>query len=136
MHSIIAESEREEIWRYKDLVIAEKYFLECCSCHSRRLFFDPSLHGYNVVISQMEGWNICENVEVNSSSRKYEKIICECSNCHKTAFEVFARFEYSVDLFDEPSFEGKEQELFSWFTGVGRCKACSTINQFIDYECA
>jgi len=136
LHSIVAESEQEEIWRYKDLVIAEKYFLECSSCRSRQLLFDPTLHGYNAVTSQMEGWSLSENVEGDSPSRKGEKLICECPSCHNTEFEVFARFEYSADLFDAPSFEGKEQDLFSWFTGIGRCKACSTTSQFIDYECA
>ena len=136
VHSIVAESEQEEIWYYKNLVIAEKYFLECSSCHSRHLFFAPSLHGYNAEISRMEGLSLSEIVESNQSSRKDEKITCECSNCKNTTFEVFARFEYSADLFDEPDFEGKEQELFSWFTGIGKCSTCGSINPFIDFECA
>jgi Zn finger protein HypA/HybF involved in hydrogenase expression len=136
LYGIIAESQQAEIWRHKDLVIAEKYFLECSSCHSRRLFFDPSSHGYDAEIFKMEGWGLSENVEGRQSNRKDEKATCECSNCHKATFEVFVRFEYSSDLFEESSFEGKEQELFSWFTGIGKCQSCSTINQFIDFECA
>ncbi len=135
-HSIIAESEREEIWRHKNLVIAERYFLECSVCHSRHLFFDPSLHGYNAELFQMEGLNLHDDTEGNRLIQKSEKVICECSNCKRTEFEVFARFEYSANLFDMQDFEGKEQEFFSWFTGIGKCSTCSTVNMFIDYECA
>jgi hypothetical protein len=136
LHSIVAESNQDEIWYYKNLVIAEKYFSECDSCHSRHLFFDPSLHGYNAETFQMVGLSLSEHVESTHFSHKGETIKCECSNCKNTSFEVFARFEYPTDLFDEPSFEGKEQELFSWFTGIGKCNTCSTINLFIDFECA
>jgi hypothetical protein len=93
LHSIVAEAEQEEIWRHKNLVIAERYVLECSSCQSRQLFFDPTLHGYNAVTSQMEGWSLSEIVEGDSPNRKDEKFICECSRRHKTEFEVFARFE-------------------------------------------
>jgi len=136
LHSIVAESQQEEIWYYKNLVIAERYFLECSSCHSQHLFFDKFLHGYNAEVSKIEDLSLSEIVETSQSPRKNEKITCECSNCKNTAFEVFARFEYSSDLFDEPSFEGKEQEFFSWFTGIGKCNTCSTINLFMDFECA
>jgi len=136
VHSIVAESEQEEIWHYKNLVIAERYFLECSSCQSRHLFFDKFLHGYNAEGSKIEGLSLSEFVETNQSSRKYEKITCQCSHCRNTTFEIFARFEYPPDLFDEPLFEGKEHEFFSWFTGIGKCSTCSAINLFIDYECA
>jgi hypothetical protein len=84
----------------------------------------------------MEGLSLSDNVESTNSRRDNEIIKCECSNCKNTSFEVFARFEYPTDLFDEPLFEGKEQELFSWFTGIGKCNTCSTISLFIDFECA
>lgn len=135
-HSIIAESEQEEIWRHKNLVIAEKYFLECISCQSRHLLFDPSLYGYNAETFLMEGLSLRDDVEGSSSSGNHEKVTCECSNCKNTTFEVFTRFEYSAYLFDEPEFERKEQDLFSWFTGTGRCNTCSAVNVFMDFECA
>jgi len=84
----------------------------------------------------MEGLSLREDAESSPSNRKNEKETCECSNCKHTVFEVFARFQYSSDLFDDPYFEGKEQEFFSWFTGIGKCNNCSTISVFIDYECA
>jgi len=136
LHSIIAESHQEEIWHYKHLVMAERYFLECHSCWSRHLLFDKFLHGYNAEGFKIEGVRLSEIVETNQSSRQHEKITCKCSNCKNTTVEVFARFEYPPDLFDEPLFEGKERDSFSWFTGIGKCSTCSTVNLFIDYECA
>lgn len=136
VHRIVAESEQEEIWLHKNLVIAERYFLECGSCHLRHLFFDRFLHGYDAEVSQIEGLSLHEIVETNQSLRESEKVTCECSNCRSTTFEVLTRFEYPPDLFDEPSFEGREQEFFSWFTGIGKCSACSAINVFIDHECS
>jgi hypothetical protein len=135
-HHIIAVSEHEEIWRHKDLVIAEKYFLECSSCQSQHLLFDPALHGYNPETFLMEGLSLSDARESNQPSGKREETTCECSTCKNSTFEVFARFEYSADLFDEPEFAGKEQELFSWFTASGRCHTCSTVNVFMDFECA
>ena len=136
VHSIVAESEQQEIWHYKNLVIAEKYFLECGSCRLRHLLFDRFLHGYDAETSQMEGLSLNDFVNTNPSLRKNEKVRCECSNCKRILFEVFTRFEYPSDLFDEPLFEGREQEFFSWLTGIGKCVTCSTTNVFIDYECA
>ena len=135
-HHVIAESRQEEIRYYQNLVIAEKYFLECRACHSRNLFFDPLQYGYNAQTFLMEGISFRDDLENSFASGKYEKATCECPSCHSVIFEVFARFEYSANLFEEPEFEGKEQDLFSWFTGTGRCKTCSTVTMFMDFECA
>ena len=136
VYSIVGESQHDEIWRYKNLVIAERYFLECSSCHSRHLFFDKFLHGYNAEGFKIERVSLSEILGTRESPGKDEKIMCECSTCKNTMFKVFARFEYPPDLFDEPLFEGKEQEFFSWLTGIGKCNRCSTMNLFIDHECA
>lgn len=136
IHNITASSELEEIWRYKNQVIAERYFLECGSCRSRHLLFDKYLHGYNAETSQMEGLDLREIVGADQSPRQLEEMTYHCSSCRNTAFEIFTRFEYPSDLFDEPLFAGNEHELFSWFTGIGKCSACSTINLFVEYESA
>jgi len=136
VHRIVAESKREEIRRYENLVIAERYFLECVSCHLRHLLFDRFLQGYDAEVAQMEGLNLNGIVETDQSLSKNGVATCQCSNCRSTAFEVFTRFEYPPDLFDESLFEGKEQEFFSWFTATGKCSTCSAINVFIDHECA
>jgi len=100
------------------------------------LFFDKFIHGYNAEGFKIEGVSLDEIVGPRHSPGTNEKITCECSTCKNTELEVFARFEYPPDLFDEPLFEGKEQEFFSWLTGIGKCNTCSTLNLFIDYECA
>jgi len=135
-HGIVAESEYQEIWQYKHLVVAERYFLECSSCHSRHLLFDRFLHGYDAETSRLQGLSLHEIIGWDGSLPVKNIVTCQCSHCHKRAFEVFTRFEYPSDLFDEPLFQGREQEFFSWFTGVGKCHTCSRINVFIDYECA
>jgi hypothetical protein len=62
-HRIIAESRQEEIRYYKNLVIAENYFLECSACQSRHLFFDPWLYGYNAETFLMEGISFRDETE-------------------------------------------------------------------------
>jgi hypothetical protein len=136
IHRIVAESEYQEIWQYKNLVIAERYFLECESCSLRHLLFDRFLHGYDAEVSKVEGLDPKDFIDTNQSPLQDEKVTCKCSSCKNTTFEVFTRFEYPSDLFNEPLFEGREQEFFSWFTGIGGCNICSTMNVFIDYECA
>jgi hypothetical protein len=136
VHRIVAESEHLVIWRHENLVIAERYFLECGSCHVRHQCFDRFSHGYDAEASLVEGFSLKEFIEIKQSLRRNEKAMCECVNCKGTTFEVFMRFEYPSDLFDEPLFEGREQEFFSWFTSIGKCSTCSTIHVFIDYECA
>ena len=136
IHRIAAESEYQEIWQYKNLVVAERYFLTCKACGSRLLLFDRYIHGYDAEDSKMEGLNPKDFIDADQSLYNDEKVICSCSSCKNTTFEVFVRFEYPSDLFDEPLFEGREQEFFSWFTGIGRCSTCSTMNVLIDFECA
>ena len=136
VHKIVGESEYQEIWRHENLVVAERYFLECGSCHSRHLLFDRYLHGYDAETSQLEGLSLSEIIGSDQPFPNKDKVTCLCSDCSNTMFEVFTRFEYPSDLFDESLFQGREQEFFSWFTGVGKCHTCSTINMFMDFECA
>jgi hypothetical protein len=136
VHKIVAKSKYHEIWQHQNLVVAERFFLVCSSCHSRHLLFDRFTHGYDAETSQLEGWPLSEIIGSDQPLPVKEVVTCECSNCHNTTFEVFTRFEYPSDLFDESLFRGREQEFFSWFTGVGKCNNCSRLNVFMDYECA
>jgi hypothetical protein len=135
---IIAESKSEEIWFHKNLVIAERYYLKCTSCDTQHLFFDSWLHGYNPEVDRIEGWRNAENLDNKDSKNEGmgERINCKCSNCKNETFEIFARFEYPGDLFEDSTFAGREQEFFSWFTGVGKCSNCSSMSMPIDFECA
>lgn len=73
---------------------------------------------------------------VDKAAGALETVFCECAHCKGHTLEVYARFEYPDDLFDDPFFAGQEQEFFSWFTLVGKCSKCSTMASFIDFECA
>lgn len=136
LHFIVAESTSDEIFFHENLVIAERYFLRCASCSSEHLLFDSVLHGYNPEVDRIEGrtssiFNLQSNTETSP-----ERIICKCSNCKNDVFDVTARFEYPGDLFHDSTFADRENEFFSWFTGLGKCSKCSTINMPIDYECS
>jgi hypothetical protein len=52
--------------------------------------------------------------------------------------DVFARFEYSYELFEDdfPEFAGREQDFFSWFSLLGKCRRCSQLLAVADFECA
>ena len=65
-------------------------------------------------------------------------MVYDCPRCDRQPLEVFARFEYSDDLFDRDleEFRGREQDLFSWFSLVGKCPGCSRLLAVTDFECA
>ena len=91
VHSIVAESEQDEISYYKNLVIAERYFLECSSCHSRQLFFDKFIHGYNAEGFKIEGVSVDEIVGTRHSPGTNEKITCERKTFQRSMHETFCQ---------------------------------------------
>lgn len=141
---IIASSEKDNIQysMYGNFVIAEQYILQCTACGKKSLLFNPSIHGYNAEIFRIEDERYGNNENAigdstnTSQNQSIDTVEFKCSNCAHNNFELIARFEYSSDLFDDADFEGREQEFFSWFTGISKCEKCSTINLFIDFECA
>jgi len=64
--------------------------------------------------------------------------VYECPECGRQPLDVFARFEYSYELFEDdfPEFAGREQDLFSWFSLLGKCRRCSQLLAVADFECA
>jgi len=74
----------------------------------------------------------------NDFDREIEEIApieCQCFACDHREFEIYARFEYSNSLFQNSYFSGRQQEYFTWFSGLGKCRKCSTMNLLIDFEC-
>lgn len=102
--------------------------LECEVCRTITALLDTDIHGYD------------PEVGAGSATRRAEgeRVVFECPICGRQPFQMFARFEYSDDLFDRnySEFAGKEQELFSWFSLVGRCSQCSQMLPIADFECA
>ena len=65
-------------------------------------------------------------------------VVYECPKCGRQPLDVFARFEYPDDLFDGDftEFAGREQDLFTWFSLLGKCCRCSQLLPVTDFECA
>jgi hypothetical protein len=139
-HIIVAVSSTEDIFFYENIVIADRYYLKCVTCGKQSLLFDPMLHGYNAETGLMEELTGEEQYSpdesLSTSLLQIGNLECECQNCKGHALEVFARFEYSGDLFDDIDYANKEEAFFSWFTLVGKCPECSTLNILVDHECA
>jgi hypothetical protein len=67
-----------------------------------------------------------------------ERVVFECPSCGHQPLEAFVRFEYTDDLFDGDfaDFADREQDLFTWFSLVGRCLRCSELLPVVDFECS
>lgn len=102
-------------------------FGECKDCGKKTLIFDSAKHGHDGELGQSV-----------QPKLKGDSIIDDCGECGNFVMELFARFAYPSDLFDGnyADFQGREQDLFTWFTLVGRCCACQQSLGFADVKCA
>jgi hypothetical protein len=110
------------------LVFLSPLALRCASCGKVTELIDTDRHGYDAEIGAI----------VATKRGEGERAECQCEACGPQAFQVCVRFEYSDYLFDRDFAEsrGKEQELFSWFSVVGKCPGCSRLLSITDFECA
>lgn len=139
--NLIAESNKQKIRFHETVIIAERFLLHCKACDSKKTVFNPSVDGYDNEAMRLLKTDDEETVEdrqpktekqINTSKTVQGK----CKNCGQATFAFFIRFEYFADLFDDESFEGKQQDYFSWITVYGKCEQCSHETLFVDYECA
>lgn len=102
--------------------------LQCAACQKVTQLLDTDLHGYDSELGHGSATARAEGDEV----------VFECPSCGRQPLEAFVRFEHSDDLFDGdfPEFAGREQDLFTWFSLVGRCPQCSQLLPVADFECA
>jgi hypothetical protein len=119
-------------WRNPDFhnkpVFLSPLSLRCASCGKETELIDTDRHGYDAEIGAV-GFN---------AHALGERGEYPCDRCGRQPFQVCVRFENLDDLFD-PHFEefrGREQDLFSWFSAVGRCSGCSRLLRIADFECA
>jgi hypothetical protein len=111
------------------MVILGPITLQCVSCKKKTVLIDTAVHGYDSELgngsAMMRGDGTPEPVE------------CAACDMNKD-YEVFVRFEYPDDLFSEVfrEFEGRQQDLFTWFSLVTRCPKCSGMSPVADFECA
>ncbi len=110
-------------------IILSPLTAECVACRKKSLVFDSDIHGYN------------PEVGIGSVNRRAEGTTdrLECSQCDmSTEYQVFVRFEYPDDLFSEDfaEFEGRQQDLFTWFSMVAKCSKCNGAYDVASIECA
>jgi hypothetical protein len=110
------------------VVFLSPLVLECAACGKMTDLLDSDAHGYDAELGHGSA----------SARAEGDRVVFECPKCGRQPFEAFARFEYPDDLFDGdfPEFAGREQDLFTWFSLVGRCAQCSELLPVADFECA
>lgn len=91
----------------------------CSSCGQAALVFDPRLHGYDVELDHFP-----PEFESTATPRNFQ-----CPACTASRFTLVARWY-------EGRFRGKEQDLFTFFTLIGRCTGCNTLATIATCECA
>lgn len=110
------------------VVLLSPLVLECAACEKMTELLDTDLHGYD------------GELEHGSSTARGEgeQVVFECPNCGRQPLDAFVRLEYPDDLFDGdfPEFAGREQDLFTWFSLMGKCPQCSHLLAVADFECA
>jgi hypothetical protein len=102
--------------------------LECTACAKISELLDTAVHGYDSELGHGSA----------TARAQGKRVVFECQDCGRQPLEAFVRFEYPDDLFDSnfPEFAGRQQELFTWFSLVGRCARCLHILRVADFECA
>jgi hypothetical protein len=110
------------------VVFLSPLVLECAACRKMVGLLDTDLHGYDAELGHGTA----------TVRAKGERVVYECPKCGKQPLAAFVRFEYPDDLFDGdfPEFAGREQDLFTWFSLVGKCPQCSQVLPVADFECA
>jgi hypothetical protein len=102
--------------------------LECAACGKETDLLDTDIHGYDSELG----------VGPTNARAEGDRAVFECPRCGCQPFQAFVRFEYSDDLFDRKNsgLAGRESDLFSWFSLVGKCQRCSLVVAITDFELA
>lgn len=106
----------------------------CVHCRKTVPLFDPSHHGYDVELDPFTPR------EVKAGRQGFS-----CSTCGQLEFLLTARFEYPARLIAAlaagvptgyVTHPGREQDLFTWFTLIGRCAGCDALTTIASECCA
>lgn len=97
------------------------YSLECTGCDETWEVFDPARHGWDGVLNPIprETWDHTDELGDEQ--------------------QIYVRFECSTDVLgnpDMPGTRGREPDLFTWFTLVGRDPGTGTLTTLVEWECA
>lgn len=104
-----------------DNCLQPPYSLECTACDEIWEVFDPARHGWDGVLDPIP--------------RKTWHGIGELGD----ELQIYARFECSSEVLghpDMPQSRGREPDLFTWFTLVGRDPETGTLTTLAEWECA
>ena len=101
--------------------------LRCKSCDRTAELIDTDVHGYDG-----EQGASC-TMRGTGEPRDFV-----CPTCGPQPFKLFARFEYSDDVFDDEweYCRGRESDFFTWFRLRGICARCGQLREIADFECA
>ena len=101
--------------------------ITCGECKRTQELIDTDKHGYDVELGSFS----CTGRGLGRHGSY------ACPKCGQENMEIFVRFEYSEELFDDDFAEakGREQDLFSWFSLHGRCDQCGATLDITDFEC-
>src|SRR5260370_17597711 len=86
--------------------------LECQACKRRTELLDTDIHGYDGELGH----------GTTTARGQVVATVFDCPACRPHAVAPFFRFSHPDDLFDAdlPEFAGREQDLFTWFSLLGR----------------
>jgi hypothetical protein len=119
-------------WRNPDYgnvaVFLSPLALRCNKCGKTTELFDTAIHGYDA--------ELCAFASSHRGEGERTEFICE--KCGPRETQVFVRFEYPDDLLQSEfdKYRGREQDLFSWFSLIGKCAGCGRLIEVTDFECA
>jgi hypothetical protein len=101
--------------------------LECSSCNSTYVVFDPREHGYDAVIG-------------NYGSYEVDELVQELTPDTLLApHGVIVRLEYPSDVLGDAALSADDlepQDLFSWITILARDPTSGTLATVFDDECS
>jgi hypothetical protein len=109
-------------------VFLSPMFLECTAYGKRTDLIDTDAHGYDAELGHI----------LATARGRGDPSMYECPECGRQRSDVFARFEYPDELFEQdfPEFAGRKEDLFSWFSLLGKCRRCAQSLVAADFECA
>jgi ribosomal protein L37E len=119
-------------WRnpdyHNELVFLSPLTISCGHCGKSTELIDTDRHRYDAEIGAIVA-------TARAEGTKGDYI---CNRCGPNLLQLCIRFEYPDDLFDsdDEGFRGREQDLFSWVTLIGKCHGCSRLLSVAEFECA
>lgn len=122
-------------WYLKAPVARGPLSIGCSKCRRDKAAFDPAAHGFDAELGHFP------------DRRKYVEapVRYACPGCGKTEFALVARFQYPDSVLAPPrdgapvpgtGRRARAEDLFSYFTLLGRCRGCGAWATIASVECS